>query len=712
MNYFKFSTYEREDVSLLRAYVDNQVTYLSRLYPETDHDIIRDFVIAEVKKDIKNPKLTMIDYPSCGNAETKTVDLLRYTTEVIRKNIISPAGVVYKPPRIIESFLKKRILTNVAARKRHKKSMFAAASVGDIFIEQRFNYLQAQTKIENNSIPGALGSPFNPIFDKPGYNAITGLARHGIMCGYSHTERMLEGNYYFPTVEHCINYCIILLRHIPKDINTVMINFGMYIPTVDDVIEHFSDSLQFYMHITQNIKDTLQLFFKSLSSMERSFVFYAYCLKTIMTKNEQLFRRFLGRFFDTTIETDPSADVSTIFGFNSDLLALLSSINAEIIQHKPLTDAVRECPDGVRKLISIGNNMQTLLDKLSPVISTFLRIDCDIPDAMSHPKMIRKTVIISDTDSVIFSTQSFIVWYTKKNVSFEKAAYEINGFVVFLLVMTLEQIFARMSTNIGAVGDDIARISMKNEFLYPVMLRTPLPKQYIGKATVQEGLVLLKPKDDIKGLSFRSSRMCSETVEAGKQFVNWLFDTVMRDGHTTVGECFERIIVHELAVIKSLEAGERKFLTSSPVKETYKDPDTSILFNWRLWDEVFRPNFGEFIIPAKGLDLPIIGNGAALYDNRYLERVRAFDESLYSRLVTFLNTNNREVTRLIIPMTLKQVPPILRILIDIRHIVYTNSTPFQVIMRSLGISYTTPNDMLLLSDTYCLAEDRIKELIN
>ena len=698
MEYFKYKDYERDNTSLLRAYAENQIAHLRRLHPTVPVDKIQKFVMSEIETRLKKPTIEIVDYPSCGNANLVKVDLLSHTQK-LRENIITPAGVAYVLPEVKESFLKKKIIANTLTRKAEKKKMFIAKNAGDLAAEQQSNYVQSSIKIETNAIPGAFGSAYNFLSDRPNYNAVTGMARHGIMCGYAHVEKMLEGNYYFPTLEHCINYCIQLVRLCPSDLDEVVSIYELYIPTIEDVTNHFLESFRLYRRITSNFKQSLTRFLGSLSQRERIFVYYAYCLKTLLRNNETFFRPYIKEFFRTDIDSIPTTDPEDIFKFNSDLLAMLSGLNSDIINYKPVSDAIKENPDGVRKMIAIGRHMQERLDHLGRLISTFLRVDCDTPDAMSHPRMIRKTVIISDTDSVIFSTQSWVEWYTGKN-SFDRDACVINGFVVFLTIMTLEQVFARLSTNIGAKGRDIHRISMKNEFLYPLMLRTPLPKQYAGRVTIQEGFVLSKPKEDIKGLSFRSSTMCPETVVAGKNFVNWLFDTILKDGTITVSECLEKVLDHELRVIKSLKAGERTFLSTTPIKTEYKKIEASIYYYWLLWEEVFRPVFGEFIIPNKGFYIPILGEGRALKDPRYLKILQEYDSSLYERLIKFTNKNTRKITKLVIPMTLKQIPEILRPIIDVRAIVYSNSTPFFVTMRSLGIGYTNSEEQTLLSDIY------------
>ena len=701
MDYFKAPSYSRDTTPLMRAYVENQIAYLRRLHPSVPVTTIQNFVMSEVNRSVRRPSMTLIDHPSYGHDQKKDVDLLTYTENTLRSSIITPAGSVYKSPTVQVSFLKTKIESNLAHRKKQKKIMLAAAAIGDTTVEQRANYIQSSIKIETNAIPGAFGSPYNCIYDKPGYNSVTSMARHSIMCGYAHVEKILEGNFFFPTLDHCINYCILLIRVCPKNLDSVIARYRLYIPSTKDVEDHFLASMRFYQRITEAVKEGLHRFIASLTEIERTFVFYANCLKTLAIHNPNLFRLFIKEFFRTDVTIDSTIDPSKVFSFNSDLLALLSGLNADIIDRKTLSEALTEKPDGVRHLIAIGHHMERTLDRLSGLIAAFLRIDCDVANATSHPAMIRKAVMVSDTDSVIFSTQSWIEWYTG-SISFTRDAYIINGFVVFMASMSLEHLFARLSCNFGAEGEDIHRITMKNEFLYPVMLRTPLKKTYAGRVAVQEGFVLPKLKEDIKGSSFKDSNMCRETTAAGYAFVNWIFDTVMKTGSLQVSHCLERVLDHEHTVFRSLSEGDRTFLTTRPIrnKEDYKLVDSSDYYYWLFWEEVFRPIFGEFIIPSKAYVLPLMGDGKVLYDERYRARMKAFDASLYDRLTGFMDRHQRRITRIMMPMTLKVIPAILRPAIDARGIVYANSTPFIVVMRALGVGYTDNRNQVLLSDIY------------
>ncbi len=700
MEYFRQSHYTRSKLSLQAAYFGNMVAFLRRQHPDLTVDEIKAFVNQHMQQSLKRPQMTIVDHPSYGNAEMAQVDLLDYTVK-LRQNIITPSGSLYVPPSQTESFLKRKIVSNLKKRKFHKRNMLEAAEVGDVMIEQRENYIQASVKINTNSLPGAFGSMHNCIADIPNYNAVTSLGRHSIMCGYAHAEKMLAGNFYFPSFDHCINYCMQLIRVCPKDVLSIAGQYQLAIPSQQALYDHLLTSLRLYMLQTPILEQQLDRLISAFSPAERTFIYYANCLKTLVMHNEASFRPYLQTFYSTDVVVDHTKPVTDIDRFHPALLAVVSSLNADIIEHKTLREAMVECPAAVQKLIAIATHMQTKLDTLGPLIRTFFCVDCDTADAMEHPNMVRKTVIISDTDSVIFSTQKWVEWYCG-TLAFDRPAYEINSFVVMLLVLSLSHVFARLSTSFGVAGGDINVINMKNEFLYPLMLRTPLPKQYAGRVSIQEGFILPKPKNDIKGLSFRSSTFCAETAEAGTNFVNWIFDEVIAHGSVTAAACIQRVLAHEKRVIDSLHAGEMTFLNTEPIRneKDYVDAATSTYFYWTFWDAVFKPNFGAFILPTKGYKLPVLGGGAFYRDPQYLAQLQAYDPRLHDRLVQFLGDHKRAPTRLLIPMTLKAVPDILRPLINIRAVVYGNSTPFILTLRSLGLAYTNPKDQWLLSDIY------------
>lgn len=719
---YKHGAYVAHRAPPLRGYLLTATAYLRRRYPLASDEVIEKFVKQRMAETIQKPIAEVLSHPNPGKTVRQKLPLLTYTMKGMAQNIITPSGTVYMLPTKRESFIKKSLADKLADRKVYKKKMLNALAVGNTIDAATYNFLQASTKIFINSAPGAMKSAYNCLYDLPGYNAITSTARQSVRYGYAQVERLVEGNLYLPTYEDMVNYCLSLLRAKPEITDKVLDTYKIHLPTVEETSAHFMKSLKYYTSGVPMAK--LDSFFASFTAHERAFVVYAGSLKALTEYNDAFFRGFFEEFFRTDLEVDPSWDPSAAGKFEDDLTAMITSLNYEELGYQPpdpekpndppkrneLYDAITNNPDGARKIIAIGKHMEANLDRIAPLLTVLFRLDADVANLLAHPNMMRRCVIISDTDSVIFSTQSMVEWYSKR-VTFTKPSYEINAFTVYLISRTLEHVFARLSSGFGMIGDDIKKIAMKNEFLYPIMMRTPIAKHYAGITTFQEGKLLAKPKKDIKGLQFRSSTLSAATIKAAEDFlVNDILKKVMTDGVLHADELQAKVAGFELDVYKSLASGERDYLQTISVKpgDEYADPDRTQYFYYEMWEKVFVPRFDSIVLPNKCFKLPLRREGKCLKEPAFLEKLKAFDVGCYERLVQFMDEiEKNKLSYLLIPPTMSVVPEIFKDLLDFRSIIYTNTHPFYLGMESLGFGYCfnpTGKPSTLVSDFFTVYE--------
>lgn len=721
---FRHKDYAPNRALPLKGYHDTAIDYLKRKHPLASEAQIKAFVEDLIKKKAQTPIAEVLLHPIPGKTERKKIPLLKHAIKNLGQNIITPSGSVYMLPTKKESFIKKTLTDKLNDRKVFKKKMLNALAVGDAIEAATYHFLQASTKIFINSAPGAMNSPYNCLYDLPGYNAITSTARQSVKYGYAQTERLIEGNLYLPTYEDVCSYCLNLVRVMPQSAGSIFQTYGIYSPSAKDVATFFMESLRYYTSATKI--ETLISLFSTFSDAERAFVFYAGCLKNLVRFNDEKFRAYFADLFRTDMPIDPKSDPKDALSFNGDMLSMITSLNYEVLGYQPidpekpndppkrneLYDAIKNNPDGARKITAIGNHVEHCLHQMSPLFILLFRLDADIGRLHAHPNMMRRCVIISDTDSVIFSTQSMVEWYSG-GVSFDKPSYEINAFTVFLLSQTLEHTFARLSTGFGMIGDDIDKIVMKNEFLYPIMMRTGIAKHYAGITTVQEGKLLPKPKTDIKGVQFRSSTLSSDTIKAAERFlVDDILLAVMKHGKIKTHDLLMKVGNFEQSVYQSLLEGDRKYLQTIPVKpgDEYDDPDRTQHFYYELWEKVFVPKFESIVLPNKCYKIPLRRDGKVLMEKPFLDALKAFDRETFERMETYLSelTKNK-LSYLIIPPTMSLVPEILRPLIDYRAIIYQNTHPFYLALESLGFGYCyNPNGRpsTLISDYFDLGPDR------
>jgi DNA polymerase family B len=692
--------YQLDRPKVLRSYTDNMLEYLKMKYPDIPEDKILSFLQKYVKKNVIRKQIQIIVHPDYGDSVLSNVDLLEYTQN-IGNRIITPFGCVYMLPTEKESILKLAIDDNIAERAVLKKTMLEAASRGDTITEQIMHFQQASTKIFNNSISGAQGSTFSPLCDLPGYNSITAVGRHAVTAAYAHIERLICGNNYFNTFNSVINYFVQIHKCIPSNLMNIVEKYRIYVPTVKDVYDYVISSTQFYM-LEKDIKDRLIELIKYAPILTRIYIFYAGCFINFIKYNDQLARTMFSLFFRTDLDIDPTVNPISFFKIEEDIRILNLSINSDIIYNTRIDEMCNKYPDEVRKLISISNNMEHVLINYDDLISALFYPDFDTPDPMSHPNMIRKTVVLSDTDSVVYTNQSIVEWYTGY-ISFNKEAYQINAFMIYLISITLKHVLARISTGIGIVPNDRKRIAMKNEFTFPIFFRTSVKKNYIDLVTSQEGRILPKPKMDIKGGQLRSSTRAKESNEQVDILAKWLFDEVINEEKIEAKECIARVISHEKRIFESLMSGDRTYLMNKTIKfeKEYKNPMQSNYFYYVLWNEVFAPLFGPFVLPNKGFSIDVLNDGKAIRTETYLDEVKKTDVALYDRLIKFLDKYpDKKINCIIYPPTIVVTPQILRPLIDHRDIIHNNCASLYLIMHSLGLSVSDSKQKVLYSDFY------------
>lgn len=704
---FKHDEYVASRPTMLGAYVEQQVAFLKSMNPEASEDKLREFVLRTAKANYVEAEVDVVVHPSPGNTIREVVPLSKHYQKNISSNIISPSGTVYIPPTIKESFLKISLETKLKERKVYKRIYLDALEKGDMITAGNNNLLQATTKIFANSAPGAMNSVYNVLYDLPGYNAITSTARQSVKYGYAHTERMIEANLYITSVDDAIGYCMRLQTIITPEVMQTVDAFNLHIPTVDELTDYFTRSLMYYNAV--DLRPRVKAFVSRLPLAVRTMAFYASCLRNLFQYNTEFFKGFLKNFFRTDMPAvDDSVEVKEIFKVDDDMLAMITSLNYEFLGKDEegnwfnVVDALKGNPAGVRKLIAISRHMQACMEKYRSIFSTFIRVDTDIAKLGFQQNMIRKCVIISDTDSVIFSTQSMIEWYTG-SATFSDEAYQINAFTVYTLSRSLEHVFARLSCGFGMVGDGIKKIAMKNEFLYPIMIRTAIRKHYAGIVKFQEGKLLAKPKKDIKGLQFRSSTLSSFTNKSVEDFLITTMNKIVDQGTIEAKDVLEPVANFEAKLYNSLMSGEKTFLQTVSIKnaEDYADPSISSYFYYELWQEVFVPVFDGIQLPNKCFKLPLLGKGKVLKSEAFLKSLHDFNPGVHDRLLRFMAKHEKKaITQILFPPTLPFIPDILKQVLDVRSILYSNGSPFYLGLASMGFAYNFGSDSYIVSDFY------------
>jgi hypothetical protein len=259
-----------------------------------------------------------------------------------------------------------------------------------------------------------------------------------------------------------------------------------------------------------------------------------------------------------------------------------------------------------------------------------------------------------------------------------------------------------MSISRGATGDNIDVIEMKNEYMYPVLIKTALGKHYAGTYTIQEGNFLPKPTLDIKGVSFMSSKTPSVTHEFTKKLIEDIQEDVLNHTEVYLSDYIYRVYEYEQTIFQSLKSGEFTYFNNETIRHAseYKKPEASIYANYLFWKEVFADKYGDINIPTKAYMIPVYGK---LFRNAdYLKYVKSVDANVHDRLVRYIEKlpKNKTINRIPLPTTISGLPKEIEPILYLRDIVYKNTAAAQLTLKSIGADLGFAKRRPLFSDMY------------
>lgn len=702
--------------NLLPAYLTNQVTYLKAKFPDRSIDELTEFVKGIVATKIKRPKAKIISHPSPGNSELVDVDLLSFIKEN-NSRIITPSATVYKSTEEQVAFDKQFIDMLRNKRDVSKKAMLKYAAEGKELEKSLEDFKQSLCKIQVNSIIGSNGNNQNAMYDLEAFNGVTSMARHGVIMAYAYVERFLCSNFYFPNFEHVLNYIITVKNHCPSKevIYDLVDKYHLISPLPCELTEVFCNSLKFYMPNVDACRLKLNRLLENIPKHEITFIYYSRNLFNLFTSNTQFWKEWFHKFthhheqltdfmftFNVGIDKLVPEDLWKLDG---DLLQVIATIYSKELNGMQIKKTPKDNPELALRLYLIGLDMQKQLNEISDLFDTFLHNKTLVAHIHSQRNIIRKCVGISDTDSVIFTTKHLVEWYLDGTINFSEEAYNVNAFIVYLLTKSIASIIRHMSVARGATGDNVDMIEMKNEYLYPVLLKTGIGKHYAGDITVQEGNFLPKPTLDIKGVSFMSSNVAKVSHEFLQNLIKKIQSDVKEYGNIHIADFILMAYDYEKSILDSLKRGEFTYFQNIGIraKEEYKKPESSIYVNYELWDKVFASKYGAINIPTKVPIIPITPR--SLLNENYLIWLKSVSPDIHEKLVKHTTKlGKKQINRIPLAINLTAVPQEIVPIIQTRPIVYKNMAPIQLALKSIGVDLGVAKRMPLFSDYYHLDE--------
>lgn len=578
------------DLDIIDNYVQNMGTYLSISTGQPLEDTIK-WIKSNIKP--KDPKLKLLARENGGDRHKKIQGLSKYLAEAEHTGrLLGPNLIMYENPDKKKSFISDFIEKGLIKRSVVKKKGQVAEMEGDMDTAIYCDNQQGRIKILNNSISGAHANPHNPIYNSTAHTTLTSVC--GCATSYSNalTEKLLMGNRHYYSVELALADMASIIRVTDLELLTKAMNkYGIVPPSVEYVQKQILSCCNKYWRSDKGIKQ-INAFIANMNPIQLSAVSYVSDLKAIRDNND----KFMRDLFSTLVEkpTEPVDNPEKYHkDASSDLIAMVGLVMSEELNGRTVKKMMAEDPEYYKLYGAAIKQIMDSLKKYSLFIEAFLRTDNMPPGIQSITSSLRESVIVSDTDSTIFSTESWVIWYIGEN-KFNRLSMSVAGATAFIDSQNLAHILALLSKHLGVKDDNLFRLAMKTEFYQPVMGVTNMAKHYFSYIQACEGNVYSTLKFDTKGVNLKNSRTPKIIINMLNDYIKWVMDSVMKGVKPELHELLKVPVLLANEITEALGRGEYKHLTYAQIKpkSSYSGENPPALMHYELWESVFAPVYG------------------------------------------------------------------------------------------------------------------------
>ena len=641
-----------------------------------------------------------------GDREQASIPVSEYINTIFANgNIFAPTMTTYHSPTVRLSPLSVFQDTNVKSRGGAKKKMFQAEQDEG---EESFNYKffkgsQTTEKLANNAVSGAMISEHNPICNKTGHSSLTSACRQTSAYGNANNERFLASNRHYWCYEVTRNNIISIVTNTDYvALSEVMTKYNLHYPSVRETINVVNRSAKLYWNDRRDYYK-LELLIEKLNPLQRAAFVYTGDMYQLKEFNDAFLRTFMGRIIERVDVVDPNP-TETIKKWPEDFLNLAKQLCPQYTKGKSLDKVKKEDPTGYAIIASQVNNIAHVLWDYADLVHCLWATD-NLPASIAmFPSSLRRVVLVSDTDSTIFTTQDWILWYCN-GITFDETYDAVTATMIFLASQSIIHILAKVSAQVGIERNHGFTVEMKNEYRFDVFAMTSLGKHYFAYIGCQEGNVYEKYKKEIKGVHLKSSNVPKEVVKQADAMMVDIMDTLMKNGALSARKYLTEVADLERSIVASVGRGEFKYLKLSTVKdsESYKNGEaTSTWKQYGMWNDVFGPKYGNIPPPPyKGIQVSLELDSKTK-TQAWLNNMA--DQDVANRMRKWLLDNNRDkLTSMILPLPIvssKGIPNEIMSAINTRKIVQKATAMFYLILEVLGQHFNHTDLDTLMMDYY------------
>lgn len=651
---------------------------------------------------IKNPTVVCYERGDNGDREKKTLSLASYLRAIRENNEIqAPTLTTYLHPSEKQSVIVEYLDENVAVRKKYKKTSQKYESEGNMPKYRYYNNAQDSAKRANNSVSGGFVSDGSVIQNPSAHSTLTSTTRSISSLSNASNERLIEGNRHYFRPQIVLNNLLSIMSETDHvTISEAIHRYQLCYPSVEQTMECITRSTEMYFRDQKGlttIKDLVQ----RMSPVERASVVYTGDLYHLRVFNDAAIRTFiqkLSRRGDAT----PVEDVYTkLYQVDEQYLNYAHQVCISLMEGRG-KDYPKMPIESCYILYNTCQNIVQTVEEYALFIKAFFLTKNSPATIATLPSMIRRSVVLSDTDSTMFATDNWLDWYFG-GLRFDDEGYAVGGAIMFMATQAIVHILALFSANMNVERSRLHTLAMKPEYVFPVFAQTPVAKHYYTAMKVKEGNVYKDIKMEIKGVHMKDSSVPTNIIKSATKEMENIIRSVMAGKPLSITDMIRKTIAVEKEILRSVEAGETTYLKRIQIKEAsaYKlEGGKSPYQYYILWVDCFQSTYGETPPPPyNAVRIPLnLPNGTALREwlanceNK--EFVRQFQQ--------WMQLNNKNLLSTI-PLPTSHceshgVPAELKPILDSRNIVLTLTKSYRNILGSLG--FATRSGLLIMDQVH------------
>lgn len=692
------------DLNIIKHYTSDAAMYLHKSTGKPIADCkawVQDKIKNDPQLQIKNPKLLALTRVR-DDLKIKEVitlnDFLRDVTE--NERILAPTMTVYKNQRQKKSILSLFIRRNIENRAVQKKAKFIAKQQGNMELMGFKANEEKASKLKNNALSGAHASTSTILRNKSSHSTLTSTCRSMTSYANANNEKFLAGNRHYYSPEVTLNNLVSIVNNSDwSAIDKARIEFDIEIPTVDFIANMLLESTRRYWRNPEEFNRIMD-FVLRLSPIERMAVVYTGDLYSLAKLNDSLVRGFIGHLITKGTGNIDNPDFY-LDNCGEDAYCLAALICSKETSGRTTKELKEQHYEDYCILAStIKNILETGL-RYEKVIVAFWRTS-NVPASVANIRsVIRKTVLTSDTDSTIFTTQFWTEWYVGK-LDFSEESINVNHAITYLASQTIIHILATISAGMGVAKEDIFLLAMKNEYYFPVFSLTNMAKHYFAGILACEGVVYEELEMEIKGVGLKDSNIPMKVMSQFNALLKSLIEKTIAGELLSIETIKDTVRKLELEVKTSALKGEMEYLNTIQIKEegSYVKPMSSAYAYHDLWTNVFAAHYGE-----TGT-LPYMGVKISLQLKNKTDIAQWIDSIENRQIATdlkvwFEKTERTTLKGIVLPVEVvstRGIPEELLPIVDIKKIIYGVSKPYYLLLEALGFYMINDKLTRLLSD--------------